>query len=586
MRASRFFIHTNKETPAEAEVISHRLMLKANFIRQAASGIYSWLPSGWRVVSKVANIVREEMDAAGAAEIFMPAVQPADWWRESGRWKDYGAELLRFTDRHQREFCFGPTHEEVVTEMVRATVSGHRQLPFNLYQIQTKFRDEIRPRFGIMRGREFIMKDAYSFDVDEAGMHTSYEAMRQAYCRIFDRIGLTYRMVEADSGTIGGEVSHEFMVLADTGEELILHCKESGFAANVEHCPCPAPKESPPPPSQSLRKIHTPGVKTIAALEAFMGDEAVPAERNVKTMIVRGEAGVAAVILRGNHQLNLVKASRVPVIGGNPALASPEETRDLIGSGFGSLGPVNMPLPVVADNGLRTVADFVCGANEDDYHFVGANFGRDCPTPEFFDLRNAEGGDPSPCGKGLLTEIRGIEVGHIFQLGDKYSKAMGALVKLPDGGSRPILMGCYGIGVTRIVAAAIEQAHDENGMIFPDAIAPFTVFIAPIGWKRSAAVREQAEALYARCRAGGLDVLLDDRDLRPGVMFSECDLLGIPHRITLGDRGLEKGEVEYKHRRSSSVETVALDDIETLLARLGGADASCPGSSVDRAGPS
>ena len=563
MYASQFFIYTDKAAPAEAEIISHQLMLRGGFIRKAASGIYSWLPAGWRVVNKISRIVREEMDAAGAAEIFMPSVQPADLWHESGRWQAYGAELLRFTDRHQRDFCLGPTHEEVVTDIVRGQVSSYRQLPVNLYQIQTKFRDEIRPRFGIMRAREFIMKDAYSFDTDTAGMEKSYEIMRAAYCRIFDRIGLNYRMVEAESGAIGGNYSHEFMVLAESGEELILYCEKSGFAANVERCPLPPSDDKRPSPQQEMEKVHTPNVKTIAELAAFLPDALSP-ERNIKTMIVSGDAGGAAVLLRGTDTLNLVKASRQPQIGANARLASPEETQALIGAGFGSLGPVHMPLPVIADHGLAAAADFVCGANEDDYHYTGVNFARDCPLPPFADLRNAAAGDPSP-GGGVLAAARGIEVGHIFQLGDKYSCAMQALIDLPDGGNCPILMGCYGIGITRIVAAAVEQNYDECGMFFPDAIAPFSVVICPIGWNRFPEVRETAQSLYAECRRRGLDVLLDERDLRPGSMFAECDLLGIPHRITVGMRGLESGAVEYKHRLGKEAVQLAKDAAVSFL---------------------
>lgn len=584
MRASQFFIYTGKETPVEAELASHRLMLRAGFVRKLASGIYSWLPAGWRVIRKITDIVREEMDAAGAAEIFMPTVQPADLWRESGRWNAYGAELLRLKDRHQRDFCLGPTHEEVVTDIVRGQISSYRQLPFNLYQIQTKFRDEIRPRFGVMRAREFIMKDAYSFDADEKGMAASYEKMRVAYCRIFDRIGLTYRMVEADSGAIGGNYSHEFMVLADSGEEVVLYCRESGFAANRERCPTLPPAGTRPSAGAKMEKIHTPGVKTIADLAAFLPQPPSP-QRNIKTMIVKGDNGAVAVLLRGDHTLNLVKAAQHPAVGGNAELASLEETRRLTGAGFGSLGPVNMPLSVIADYGVRHAADFACGANEDDYHYVNVNFGRDCPEPAFADLRNAETGDPSPCGGGALSENRGIEVGHIFQLGDKYSAAMGADINARDGGNHALLMGCYGIGITRIAAAAIEQGHDERGILFPDAIAPFAVVIAPIGWKRSPSVREAAEKLYAECAAAGLDVLLDDRDLRPGVMFSECDLLGIPHRLTVGERGLAAGEVEYKHRRDNDIERLPLAAAARQVAD------KCerfqrPGSSEDRAGPS
>ena len=557
MRAGGFFIHSAKETPAEAELTSHRLMLRAGFVRKHAGGIYSWLPAGWRVARKIASIVREEMDSAGCAEVFMPAVHPAQLWEESGRWQAYGPELLRFSDRHGRDFCMAPTHEEMITDIVRAQVSSYRQLPFNLYQIQTKFRDEIRPRFGVMRAREFVMKDAYSFDADVDGMRQSYEVMRRAYCRIFDRIGLRYRMVEADSGAIGGNVSHEFMVLADSGEEVVLYGGD--YAANRERVPCPPPAGESPPPGLELEKIHTPGVKTIADLAAFLGEKSPPPARNIKTMIVKGSAGAAAVLLTGDDTLNLAKASAQPEIGEGAMLASPEEAKTLIGADFGSLGPVGMPLPVVADHRLRVVGDFVCGANENDHHYVGVNFGRDCPTPRFADLRFASAGDPSPDG-GVLSECRGIEVGHIFQLGDKYSKAMAAAISSPDGGTLPIMMGCYGIGITRIVAAAIEQGHDERGIIFPDAIAPFTAAVAVIG-ARNEEVMKAAETLYNELRAAGIDTLLDDRDMRPGVMFAELDLMGIPHRFVVGARGLAKGEAEYKHRTEESPQSIPLADV-------------------------
>lgn len=568
MRASQFFIHTGKETPAEAELVSHRLMLRAGLVRKHAGGIYSWLPAGWRAARKVASIVREEMDAAGCAEVFMPAVQPAQLWQESGRWQEYGAELLRFADRHGREFCMAPTHEEVITDIVRAHVSSYRRLPFNLYQIQTKFRDEIRPRFGVMRAREFLMKDAYSFDIDEEGMRKSYETMRRAYCRIFDRIGLRYRMVEADSGTIGGDHSHEFMVLADSGEEVILYCEESGYAANLERAECLPPDDLAfPPPSEELQKIHTPNIKTIEGLREFLGDKAPPPERNIKTMIVKGAAGAAAVLLQGGHELNLIKASMQPEIGGGAALADPQEARGLIGAGFGSLGPVNMKLPVIADYGMAGIADFVCGANEDDYHYVGANFGRDCPQPRLADLRFAGEGDPSPDGKGVLRARRGIEVGHIFQLGDKYSQAMTALADAPEGGARPFMMGCYGIGITRIVAAAIEQGHDERGIIFPDAIAPFEVAIAVIGGGRDSQVTDAAQKLYQQLCAAGVDCLLDDRDMRPGVMFAELDLLGIPHRLVIGARGLKEQQAEYKYRAADKAQSVPLNDAAEFVCK-------------------
>ncbi|MGU9952057.1 MAG: proline--tRNA ligase [Gammaproteobacteria bacterium WSBS_2016_MAG_OTU1] len=561
MRARLFFIHASKETPAEAELISHQLMLRAGFIRKQASGIYSWLPSGWRVASKIATIVRQEMDAAGAAEVFMPAVQPAKLWQESGRWEEYGPELLRIADRHGRDFCMGPTHEEVVTDIVRGCVSSYRQLPFNLYQIQTKFRDEIRPRFGVMRAREFIMKDAYSFDIDVDGMRKSYEIMRAAYCRIFDRIGLRYRMVEADSGTIGGDVSHEFMVLADSGEEIILYCEQSGYAANRERTACLPSADSRPSPEQELQKVHTPGVKTIEQLKDFLGDSAPPISRNIKTMLVKGDVGAAAILLQGGHKLNLIKASAQPEIGGNAELIPAKSAKELVGAGFGSLGPINMSLPVIADYGLTATADFICGANEDDYHYVGGNFGRDCPEPRFADVRDAVAGDMSPDKKGVLAECRGIEVGHIFQLGDKYSKAMAALAEAPDSGALPIMMGCYGIGITRIVAAAIEQGHDSRGIIFPDAIAPFTVVVAAIGGQKNDSVREATEKLYQQLLTAGIDVLLDDRDVRPGVMFAELDLLGIPHRLVIGERGLASSQVEYKHRAADETVMIPLDEV-------------------------
>ena len=557
MRASRLFIHTDRETPAEAEVVSHRLMLRAGFIRQLAGGIYSWLPLGWRVVAKIANIIREEMDSAGAAEVFLPAVQPADLWKKSGRWAVYGEELLRFSDRHRREFCFGPTHEEVVTDIVRASAKSYRQLPFNLYQIQTKFRDEIRPRFGVMRAREFIMKDAYSFDADADGMRESYRVMRDAYRRIFDRVGLSYRMVEADSGAIGGSHSHEFMVLADSGEEAVVYCDAENYAANVERAACAPPAGQRPPPKETMKKIATPGVRTIAALDEFLGG--LPPEKSIKTMIVRGDAGQAALILRGDHALNITKAAARPEVGTNPRLSDPEDARKIIGAGFGSLGPVNMPLPVVADFALQTAADFVCGANEDDFHFAGVNFGRDLPEPVFADLRQARAGDPSPGGKGVLSICRGIEVGHIFQLGDKYSQALGAAVLDAEGKTLPILMGCYGIGVTRIAAAAIEQGHDDNGAVFPEAVAPFEVAVAPIGWGRSETVRAAAEKIYNELKSAGVDAMLDDRDQRPGVMFAELDLTGIPHRLVVSDRNLKEGRAEYKSRKSGESEFIQMD---------------------------
>ncbi len=564
MRAKQFFIHTVKETPAEAELTSHRLMLRAGLVHKAASGIYSWLPVGWRVIRKINDIVRQEMDSAGCAEVLMPAVHPAELWKESGRWDAYGTELLRFKDRHNRDFCLSPTHEEVVTDIIRSHTVGLRSLPLSLYQIQTKFRDEIRPRFGVMRAREFVMKDAYSFDLDEDGMHASYENMRQAYCRIFERIGLDFRMVEADSGLIGGDCSHEFMVLADSGEEEILYAQESNFASNVESVACHPTADEMPPPTKTMKKIHTPGVKTIDGLNKFLGG-IFSADHNVKTMIVKGDTGTGALLLSGCHQLNMIKAGKLPEIGGNAALATPDETLAAVGANFGSLGPINMPLPVIADFALQAVSDFVCGANEDEYHFTGVNFGRDCPLPRFADLRKAIAGSPSPDGHGVLSSCRGIEVGHIFQLGEKYSKAMKAFVESANGKRQPILMGCYGIGITRIVAAAIEQGFDDNGIIFPDAIAPFEVAIAPIFWGRSQAVREAVEELYQKLLANNIDVMLDDRDLRPGVMFADLDLIGIPHRLTISELGLATRQVEYKHRTGGEVQNVPYDEVASFL---------------------
>lgn len=575
MRASGAFIHTARESPAEAELVSHRLMLRAGFVRKTASGIYSWLPCGWRVVRKITAIIAQEMENAGCAEIFMPALHPAGLWKESGRWDVYGDELLRLKDRHGREFCLGPTHEEVVSDILRAAVSGHRQLPVSLYQIQTKFRDEIRPRFGVMRAREFIMKDAYSFDADDSGMRASYEKMRQAYCRIFDRIGLHYRMVAADSGAIGGDCSHEFMVLADSGEETVLFDEDGTFAANAERVECRPPDDidaAAPPPGEELQKIATPGITTIAALHDFLGGN-IPPARSIKTMIVRGNVGACAVLLAGNHSLNMAKAAKQPEIGAGAQLVSADDARALIGAGFGSLGPVNMPLPVVADYSLQHSADMVCGANEDGYHFRGVNFGRDMPKPRFADIRMAVAGDavPGKDGKGNkggagLSARRGIEVGHIFQLGDKYSKAMNVCAEMPEGGARPVLMGCYGIGVTRIAAAAIEQGNDERGIIFPDAIAPFAAVVIPISPKDGAA-RAAAEGVYDELRAAGVDVLFDDRPLRPGVMFAEADLLGIPHRLVISERGIKEGMAEYKHRTAKAPQSIPLKEAAPTITQ-------------------
>ncbi|WIX34533.1 proline--tRNA ligase [Salinicola sp. JS01] len=569
MRASQLQISTLKETPADAEIISHQLMLRAGMIRRLTSGLYTWLPVGLRTLRKVERIVREEMDLAGAQEVLMPAVQPAELWQESGRWEQYGPELLRLKDRHQRDYCVGPTHEEVITDLVRRELSSYKQLPTNFYQIQTKFRDEIRPRFGVMRSREFIMKDAYSFDVDEAGLARSYQKMYDAYVRIFTRLGLDFRAVLADNGSIGGTGSHEFHVLADSGEDAVIFSTGSDYAANIEKA------EAMPPlgaeraaPQESLRQVPTPGVRTIAALvEGFD----LPIEKTVKTLIVHGaEGGLVALMVRGDHQLNEIKAEHLPQVKAPLTMAEESEIRAAVGAGPGSLGPVGLPMPLIVDRSVALMSDFGAGANIDDQHLFGINWERDLPLPEIADLRNVVEGDPSPDGQGTLAITRGIEVGHVFQLGQKYSQAMNATVLGDNGQPATLHMGCYGIGITRVVAAAIEQNHDAGGIIWPDAIAPFQLAIVPMNAHKSERVRDTAEALYTRLTAAGIDVLLDDRDLRPGVKFADQELMGIPHRLVIGDRGLDNGELEYKGRRDSEVTMVAVEDLDAFLAeRLG-----------------
>ncbi len=565
MRTSRILLATEKEDPSDAEIVSHRLMIRAGLVRRLAAGLYTWLPLGLRVLRKIENIVREEMDRAGAQEILMPAVQPAELWMESGRWDHFGPELLRLRDRHERDFCVGPTHEEVVTDIVRREVRSYRQLPLNLYQIQTKFRDEVRPRFGIMRAREFIMKDAYSFDLDEAGSRRSYEAMRDAYRRIFTRTGLDFRVVEADSGAIGGSRSEEFHVLARSGEDEIAFNDAGTYAANLELTPAPPPPARGPT-TETVREVSTPDVRTIEDVSRRLG---VPPERCLKTLFVEGEEGPVALVLRGDHDLNLVKASRLEGVRTPVALASPETVREAAGAGPGAVGPVGLAVPVVVDRWAAVVADFVCGANRDDTHLAGVNWGRDAPEPETADLRNAIEGDPSPDGRGTISIRRGIEVGHVFQLGRKYSEAMHAVCLDESGRARVLEMGCYGIGVSRIAAAAIEQSHDENGIIWPDAIAPWEVALLPVNAHRSGRVRDRAEALYEELRAAGVEVLLDDRAIRPGVMFSEMDLIGIPHRLVLGERRLDEGTLEYRSRRGGETEFIPLEEaVARVVARL------------------
>ncbi len=569
MRVRQFLLSTLKETPADAEVASHRLMLRAGLIRQLARGIYTWMPLGLRVLRKVEAIVREEMNAAGAIELVMPAVQPAELWRESGRWDQYGPELLRIKDRHKRDYCFGPTHEEVVSDVVRQEVKSYRQLPLNLYQIQTKFRDEIRPRFGVMRAREFVMKDAYSFHADTASLDATYRTMYDCYSRIFTRLGLKFRAVAADTGSIGGTGSHEFHVLADSGEDAIAYCPASDYAANVELSEAVAPAAPRPAGKEAQQKVPTPGVKTIADLCAFLK---IPAGRTVKAVVVDGTDGKSVLLMvRGDHELNLIKAGKLEQVKTPVAFSSVEAIRAQFGADPGSLGPVGFKGTVIADRSVAQMADFVVGANQNDHHYTGASIGRDFPEPIIADLRNVIAGDASPDGKGTLQILRGIEVGHIFQLRTKYSSAMNLTFLDETGKPKVMEMGCYGIGVSRIVAAAIEQNHDERGIIFPRAIAPFELALTPIGLGKSAQVRETAERLYADLTAAGVDVLLDDRDERPGVMFADMELIGIPHRVVIGERGLKNGQVEYQGRRDAQAQPIALQDaVKSLKSKVWG----------------
>ncbi|QFT85561.1 Proline--tRNA ligase [Halomonas sp. THAF12] len=563
MRASQLLISTLKETPADAEVISHQLMLRAGMIRRLTSGLYTWLPLGLRTLRKVERIVREEMDRAGGQEVLMPAVQPAELWQESGRWDQYGPELLRLKDRHERDYCVGPTHEEVITDLVRREIASYKQLPSNFYQIQTKFRDEIRPRFGVMRSREFVMKDAYSFHIDEASLMDTYQVMYDTYVRIFTRLGLDFRPVIADNGSIGGTGSHEFHVLADSGEDDIVFSTESDYAANMEKAEAMAPQGERDAPREELRLVDTPDAKTIAALVEQHG---LPIEKTIKTLMVHAtEGGLIALLVRGDHELNEVKAENLPEVASPLTMGTEEEIRAAAGAGPGSLGPVNLEMPVVIDRSVAMMSDFGAGANVDGKHYFGINWERDLPLPKVADLRNVVEGDPSPDGRGTLSIKRGIEVGHVFQLGQKYSEAMNATVLDANGKAAHPWMGCYGIGVSRVVAAAIEQNHDDGGIIWPDAIAPFHVTVVPMNAHKSQRVREESERLYQELSAAGFDVLLDDRDLRPGVRFADQELMGIPHRLVVGDRGLDKGELEYKGRRDSDATMVPAGDILAFL---------------------
>ncbi len=567
MRVSQYHLTTLKETPNDAEVVSHQLMLRAGLVKQLASGLYSWMPLGLKVMRKVENIVREEMDRSGAIELLMPAVQPAELWKESGRWEKYGPELLRIKDRHQREFCVGPTHEEVITDICRRDLKSYKQLPVNFYQIQTKFRDEIRPRFGIMRGREFLMKDAYSFHVSEESLAETFEVMHDTYCRVFDRLGLKYRAVEADSGSIGGAKSKEFHVLADSGEDAIAYSTEGDYAANVEKAVAIC-TNARPAAERELKKIETPGVHTIDDLSRFLN---VPARKTIKTLLVKGaETPVVAIVLRGDHELNEIKLQNFNSVAQPLTFATPEEVKAATGSEPGSVGPVGLDIPVIADISATAIGDFVCGANETGYHLQNVNWGRDLAEAFPADIRNVVEGDSSPSGSGTLNIVRGIEVGHIFQLGDQYSAAMDATILNEQGKKTAMQMGCYGIGVSRIVAAAIEQNNDDNGMIWPSAMAPFQIAITPINMKKSAKLAEQVELLYNELQAAGYDVLLDDRATRPGIMFADMELIGIPHRITMSDRGLEAGTVEYKGRSDEESRNIdrgsLMDELKSLLA--------------------
>ena len=570
MRTSNYLLSTLKETPNDAEVISHQLMLRAGMIRKLASGLYTWLPTGLRVLRKVENIVRQEIDNAGAVETLMPVVQPFELWEETGRSEKMGPELLRFTDRHSRPFVLSPTAEEVITSLVRKEVNSYKQLPLNLYQIQTKFRDERRPRFGVMRAREFSMMDAYSFDIDKAGLEKSYQAMHDAYCKAFDRMGLEYRPVLADSGAIGGSGSQEFHVLAESGEDLIAFSTESDYAANIEKAEALAPTGEAAAPTQEMELVDTPNAKTIAELVEQHG---LAIEKTVKTLFVKAsdevDADIIALIIRGDHELNEVKAENLPQVASPLEMASEEEIRALVGAGPGSLGPVGLELPFIVDRSVAVMSDFGAGANVDGKHYFGINWGRDVELAQVEDLRNVIEGDLSPCGQGTLQLKRGIEVGHIFQLGNVYSEAMNCGVLGPDGKNVILEMGCYGIGVSRVVASAIEQNHDKYGIIWPDALAPFQVAIVPMNMHKSEEVKEAAEKLYAELTAMGIEVLFDDRKERPGVMFSDMELIGIPHTIVIGDRSMKEGNFEYKNRRSGEKTAVAMADIvEHVKAQL------------------
>ncbi len=566
MRTTQFHLSTLKETPADAEIVSHQLMLRAGLIRRLASGLYTWLPLGLRVLRNVENIVREEMNKAGGLEVLMPAVQPAELWQESGRWSQYGPELLRFTDRHNREFCYGPTHEEVITDLFRTEIKSYKQLPITFYQIQTKFRDEIRPRFGIMRSREFIMKDAYSFHVSASSLQQTYDIMFDCYCRIFERFGLKYRPVKADTGSIGGNASHEFHVLADSGEDAIVFSDGSDFAANVELAEA-ITTGTKAAPKEDLTQVNTPNQRTIADVSQFLN---ISALETVKTLIVEGHEKdtLVALVLRGDHQLNEIKAEKIDGVKTPLCMAEPAAIKQAIGCDIGSIGPVKLNMTIIVDRSAAILSDFCCGANINDIHLQGVNWDRDITDYQVADIRNVVNGDKSPEDNGTLSIVRGIEVGHIFQLGQKYSKALQANVLDENGKNQVTSMGCYGIGVSRIVAAAVEQTHDDNGIIWSDALAPFKLVICPLNYQKSDAVKQAADELYQFCLDSNWNVLIDDRKIRPGAMFSDMELIGIPHRIVLSDRGLKAEQFEYKGRTDEDSSDHALNDITSFVSKL------------------
>ncbi|WP_276755291.1 proline--tRNA ligase [Pseudoalteromonas marina] len=572
MRTSQYILATLKETPSDAEIVSHQLMLRAGMIRRVASGLYTWLPSGLRVLRKVENIVREEMDKAGAIEMLMPVIQPADLWEESGRWSEFGPELMRFTDRHNREFALGPTHEEVITDFVRKEVNSYKQLPLTLYQVQTKVRDERRPRFGVMRAREFTMKDAYSFHLSEECLNNTYQAMHKAYCNIFERLGLDYRPVIADTGSIGGSVSHEFHVLAESGEDAIAFSDGSDYAANIEKAEALAPTEPRADATKELKAFPTPDAKTIEELKKHYG---VKPHRSVKTLIVYGapdeneQRGLVALVIRGDHELNELKAEKHPLVDSPLEMAKEADIIAAIGAKPGSLGPVGLTMPIIVDRTANVMADFVAGANKDDEHFSGINWDRDVTNYDVADIRNIVEGDPSPCGQGTLQIKRGVEVGHIFQLGTKYSEAMKAGVLNEDGKNQTMTMGCYGVGVSRIVAAAIEQNNDKYGIIWPQSIAPFDLAIVPMNMHKSHRIPDIANSLYQGLKDAGVDVLFDDRKERPGVMFNDMELVGVPFTLVIGERNLDENKVELKNRRTGEKLMIDIDTaIESIKAAM------------------